>query len=225
MSNQRAMKRKMMKGQIGNSERPMIKEKELSPEEKKQIQVTNAALTDLLYDDRTRPEIENMLSRGDPMMTIPTAVNTVFMKFEDMTQDKGVMPLDIKLACGVHLFSEIMEMGEAKVAVPEDLTEQQMMPILRETIQKYIERGLKEGTIDPIELQQRVEPLLTDQERAIGAKLGKQHGVPMELQQSQSNMMMTQKAQAPLKAENAQLKKGNQNMESALQGIASQEAV
>lgn len=228
MSNQRAMKRKMAKGaelpdiSKASSERPQRGQQELSPEKKQQIQVTNAALTDLIYDERTQPEIQKMLTRGEPIQTVPMAVNTVFLKFEDLTKDKGPMPLDVKLAAGVHAFSEVMEMGEAAGSIPPDLTEQQMQPILRETIQKYIERGLKEGTLDPIELQQRVEPLMSEQESMLGSQMGKQHGVPGELQQSQSAMMMSQKAQAPLKMENAQLKEGNKKMVGALQGIASQ---
>jgi hypothetical protein len=194
---------------------------ELSPEKKEQIKMVNSTLTDMLYHPDAKAHIQSMLKQGDPMQTIPAAVNTIFSKFEDMaSKGKGAMPLDIKLAGGIHLFSEVMELAEAQGVIPEDLPKEQLQPLLKATMQQYIQKGLKDKTIDPIELQKQVEPLLSQEEREIGLDMAGGTGTPNEMSQSQGMQGIMQKQNAPMQAENQMLQKQNKGMQQALQGIS-----
>lgn len=197
---------------------------DITPEKKQQLQMVNSALTDMLYHPEGKEAIQGML-KGDapPEHSIPMAVNTIFMKFEDMTKQGGQgkgMPLDVKLAGGVHLFSEVAELAEEMGVLPKDTQPEQLQPLMRATFQQYIQRELKTGGIDPIELQQQIEPLLSGEEKEIGMHFAKAQGVPGELQDAQAAEGMMRKREAPLKAQLAQTKGQNQQMTQALQGMA-----
>lgn len=195
---------------------------EVSPEKKRQVDMVNSTLTDMLYNAETKASVQAMLQKGKPEQSIPFAVNSVFQKFESMTKQKnGDMPLDIKLAGGVHLFSEVMELAEALGVIPEDMPEEAMQPLLKETMQQYITKGLKDKSIDPIDLQRRVEPLLSQEEREIGLQLGAGQGTPGEMSQGQGMEGALRKQMQPMQVENQQLKDRNKQMTGALQGMAS----
>lgn len=194
-----------------------------SPEKKQQVKQMQNMLTDMVYHPETKATVQDMLKSAPPQQSIPGAVNTVFQKFEDMVAQKQgkPMPLDMKLAGGIALFAEIMEIAEAMDVIPEDMSEEEMQPYLRETMEQYIKKGLKTKSIDPIELQQQIEPLLTDDEMAVGLAMGQQQGTPGQLQQAQAQEGMYQQRSQPDKLKAAGLQKSNQQMQQALQGIAS----
>ena len=155
---------------------------DLPPEKKRQLDMVNSTLTDMLYHPEGKEAIQNMLQESPPEQAIPTAVNTIFTKFEDMAkQKKGPVPLDIKLASGVHLFSEVMELAEAAGVIAEDIPEEAMQSLLRDSMQMYIQRGLKDKSIDPIELQQQVEPMLSGEEKEIGMHFAASMGTEEKL--------------------------------------------
>lgn len=195
---------------------------DVSPEKMKQVQTVNATLTDMLYHPDGKEAIKSMLKQAPPEQSIPMATNTIFMKFEDMSKQggKGEVPLDVKLAGGVHLFSEVVEMAEDLGIIPEDTQPEQLQPLMKQTFQQYIQRGLKDGSMDVIELQQAVEPLLTGEEREIGLHFASAMGTPTEMQQTQASESMFNKRSAPLRVELEGQKKQNQQMTQALQGMA-----
>ena len=195
----------------------------LSPGQKEKLELAANMLTDMLYNPKTKDSVIKMIKGAPPEQSIPYAVNAVFDKFESMSKDKiGGVPIDVKLSAGVHLFSEVMEMAESMGLIPEDLGQDKIQGLLRETLKTYIQKGLKDGSIDPIKLQAETEPLLNEEEKKIGLQEGQKAGIPAELQQGQINMALTQNARRPLEMENASLKKSNKGMQSALQGISSQ---
>jgi len=186
-----------------------------------QLKNMTAALTDMLYDPKTKGSVQKMLSDGPPDVTVPGTVNTVFKRFEDMMgQKNGPMPLDLKLPVGVSLFKEVLELGVGMGVLPQGMNIESSGDLLKATMEQYIKAGLKDKSIDPIELQQQVEPLMTDNDKQIGNRMGRESGVPGELAPAQVNAGMLQKAQAPMQAENMSLKKQNQQMQGALQGMA-----
>lgn len=196
---------------------------DISPEKRKQVEMVQSTLTDMLYHPEGKEALQSMLS-GDapPEQSIPMVVNTVFMKFEDMTTQagKGQMPIDVKLAGGVHLFSEVIELAEAQGVIPEDLEPEALQPMMMQTFQQYIQRGLKTGSIDPIELQQQIEPLLSGEEKEIGMHFAKSLGTPEEVSEGQAMEGVMRKREAPLKAKLAEAQGQNKEMTQALQGMA-----
>jgi hypothetical protein len=194
--------------------------KEVSREALEQMENMKSAITDMMYAPESKAQVQKMLSEGQPEVTIPGATLAIFGKFEDMMSGKnGPMPLDYKLVGGVHAFTEVMELAGHMSIVSPDMGEDEMQPLMKETMQQYIQKGLKDGSIDPIELQQEVEPLLTQEESDIGMQAGGQFGVPSQLQQGQSQKGLLDKQARPMKAENASLVKQNKQMKGALQGI------
>lgn len=195
---------------------------QMSPAKQKQLKNVQAMLTDMLYHPETKQSVQAMLKSSPPNVSIPGATNAVFQKFEDMIaqKQKKPMPLDMRLASGVALFSEVMELSEDMEVIPEDLSESDVQGLLKDTMQQYIQKGLKTKSIDPIELQQQVEPLLSEDERAIGLQMGANQGTPPELTGPVAAEGMYQQRVAPMETKTAALKQSNQQMQGALQGIA-----
>jgi hypothetical protein len=77
----------------------------------------------------------------------------------------------------MYLVSDLIEVGNAGGYFKVD-QEEQVRDITQATFQNYIERGLKDGSIDPIELQSSVEPLLNEQQKTMGSQFGGEHKVP-----------------------------------------------
>ena len=196
---------------------------DIPPAKKKQMDMVNSALTDMLYHPEGKQAIQSMLG-GDapPEQSIPMVANTVFMKFEDMIKQsgKGDVPLDVKLAGGVHLFSEVVELAESMGVIPEDVEPEALQPMMKDTFQRYIQQGIKTGAIDPIELQQQIEPLLSGEEKEIGMHFAKAMGTPESLQDGQAMEGIMRNREAPLKIQLENQKKQNLQMTQALQGMA-----
>ncbi len=197
-----------------------VKEKKLSPQEEEQRNMINAAITDMIYNEQTKESIQKMLSGGEISMTLPKTTNAIFGQFEKMASKQGgKMPLSIKLSGGVHTFTELLELGAAMGIVDPNMSEEEMQPLLKETIQQYIQLGLKDKSIDPIELQTAVEPYLSDEETEIGLNMGSESSVPTELTQQQANQGVLQNQMNPLQVENEELKRQNAKTTESLQGV------
>ena len=206
----------------GDLAQNMSEPQKASPEKQEQLKNIQAMITDMLYHPQTKDSVQAMLKSSPPHVAIPGATNATFQKFEDMvTQKQGKpMPLDMRLTAGVAMFSEMMELGEDMGIVPEDLPEENVGDLLRETMQQYIQKGLKTGSIDPIELQQQVEPLMSDEEKHIGMVMGQNSGTPGELTGPVAAEGMAQQRMAPLELKAKGLQQSNKQMTQALQGIA-----
>ena len=200
----------------------MSEPQKVSPEKQAQLKNIQAMITDMLYHPQTKDSVQAMLKSSEPHIAIPGATNAIFQKFEDMvTQKQGKpMPLDMRLTAGVAMFSEVMELGEDMGIVPEDLPEENVGDLLRETMQQYIQKGLKTKSIDPIELQQQVEPLLSEEEKHIGMVMGQNSGTPAELTGPVAAEGLAQQRMAPLELKAKGLQQSNKQMTQALQGIS-----
>ena len=103
---------------------------------------------------------------------------------EDKLREKGNAPsLDVLLVGAQFLIGDLIEIGNAAGFFQLE-TEEQIAPILQDTMQRYIEDGLKKGTIDPIELQQKTEGLMTPEQQGMGMKAAGATGLPMEPNQN-----------------------------------------
>ena len=189
----------------------------------KQLETINAAMMDMMYDPKTKRSIQKSLKDVPPEESIPSVTNMLMSRFEDIMKPKnGEMSLDMKLGVGVMTFTEVTTLAATMGVIPEELPEQQNQELLTKTMQQYIQRGLKEKTIDPVELQMAVEPLLTPEEQALGRQTGQGLEVPGQPTQQMGNAQMMDAAKAPLAVKNQQLEKSNASMNTALQGIAAQ---
>ena len=194
---------------------------EPSPQMLKQLENINGAMVDMMYRPETKSVIQKMLTDAPPEMALPHVTNMLMQKFEDMMEQKnGPMDLQMKLGVGVMTFSEVTELAQGLGKMPQDMPEEQTQELLKATIQQYIQKGLKEKTIDPIELQEAVEPLLTPEEQAMARGMGQEVGTPGGPTREMTNAMGMQKAKQPLEVRTKQLEKQNMELNKALQGVA-----
>lgn len=147
------------------------------PEMSQQDQAYIAGLMKLLHSKKTAPMVEQMLQAGPPEETIP---KTALMVNDQMEKVVGKMPsLDTLMYAAMYLVQDLIEIGNVGGFFKVE-TEEEVQNILKVTMETYIKKGLKDGTIDPVELQQRAEKLLPEAQKASGLEYAKSSGIPTE---------------------------------------------
>lgn len=156
-----------------------IEQTELSPAMQRELSTYTTGLSELLHSKQTSPQIVDMLKNGGPPeQSIPHAVALVNTKMADSISEKGERPpLEVMLGGTIYLVGDLMEMGVASGAFPEP-DEDGAVNMLKASLQLQIQAGLKDGTIDPVELQQKVEPMMNQQSSQAGLQAGSQAGIP-----------------------------------------------
>lgn len=168
-------------------------------------QETNAYITGLmkvLHSKETSRSVLDMLSSGPPEQSIPSTALLVNAQMEDAARSKGKPPsLEVLLNAGVYLTQDLIEIGNA-AGIFEVADEEQVGGLIKGTLQAYIEKGLKDKTIDPVELQEKVEPLMDEMQSAAGLEAAGATGIPAKPDQ------MTAMEQYATKREQGVLKGG-----------------
>jgi len=163
----------------------------LNPKDKQEMDSYVTMLMDLIHNKATSSSILDMLKSGDPNQTVPATALQVNSMAENMVaQSTGSPPTTNALLGGsIYLVSDLIETGNAS-GIFSITDEGQVTQIFQDTLQQYIHQGIKNGTIDPVELQQSVEPLLSNEQRQVGMQIGQQAGVaPKPTQQMVNNQL------------------------------------
>lgn len=154
---------------------------DVDPKVKKKIQAYTGIISNFLHGNQTKRQVEAMLQSAPPETSIPQTALTVNAQVEGALRERGEEPaLDVRLAGGVHLVSSLIEIGNAGGFWPEISLEDGLATYLEPTMKEYIHNGIKNGTVDPVELQQSVEPLMNEEEKSLGMKGAEAAGVPKE---------------------------------------------
>ena len=153
------------------------------PEQKmnKQQEAYVGALVRVLHDKQTTPMVQEMLKAGPPEKTIPRITMEVNDLMQQTIARKGGQKTDLETTFlgGVYVATDLIEIGNAG-GFFEVNDDDQVKEILQTTIQTYVERGLKDGSVDPVELQAVAEPLLKDSDREEGLAYAKKEGLSMQ---------------------------------------------
>lgn len=153
----------------------------VDPKVQREVDTYTMGLSKLLHGKESSREIMEMLKGGEPQTTIPA---TALLVNGMMESSIGNPPsLDVLVAAGSFLVGDLIEIGNA-AGIFQLETEEQIGPILQETMQKYIEDGLEKGTIDPIELQEKTEGLMSAEQQGMGMRDAGANEVPMEPDQN-----------------------------------------
>lgn len=167
-------------------EEPMVQEEgveTVNPQEQKELDAYITGLSKLMHSKDTSVNVMEMLKSGEPEQTIPQVAIAINEQMEQAARGGGKPPsLDVLLNGGVFIVNDLIEMGNAGGVFQVD-TEEQIAPILQSTIQTYIEQGLAKGTIDPVELQEKVGPLMNEEHTALGMEAAGRSGIPLEANQ------------------------------------------
>lgn len=129
-----------------------------------------AGLMKLLHSKETAPQVDAMLQSAPPEKSVPQAAMVLNDQMEMAVTEKSWKPtLDTLFAAGAFLVNELITIGNTGGFFKVE-SEEQAKLIFETTFKSYITKGLKDGSIDPVELQAKVEPLMTESQRTTGLK-------------------------------------------------------
>lgn len=156
---------------------PSVQEVPVDPKAQKDANAYTTGLMKMLHSKETSPKIMEMLKAGPPEVVVPQTALLVNQQMEDGLKAKGSKPsLETLLSASVYLTQDLVEMGNT--AGLFQVSEEQVGPIMQATMQQYIEKGLKDKSIDPVELQTLVEPLMDEGQQGLALEAGAASGIP-----------------------------------------------
>lgn len=153
-------------------------QEQLDPKLKHEIEGFQSILGNTMYDNKMRPKIQKMLKDGGPPeKSIPATAKAIADTAIPMFEEKaGKVKNPVLVNGAVFLVQELALIGNTSGYF--NVTEDMMQGILQTTIQTHIEEGLRNKTIDVMELQAGTEELMTEEDRALGLEAASVEGVP-----------------------------------------------
>ena len=150
---------------------------ETTPQNQQKREAYNSGILRLMYDKKTKKSIYDILQSGEPTATIPKAANLVNKQVTMAVRAKG-KDVDLGTRINGMIFTS-MELGNLGTAAGFfQLTKDDMQPIVQESLQQFVHSGLKSKSIDPIEIQQVAESLMTPEQREMGLAEARKRGLP-----------------------------------------------
>lgn len=170
---------------------------ELSPAQQSQLDAYNDNATTVVFSSDSQPAILQSLQQGKNQ--IQAVADTAFIvnkKLEGSLSKTGEKLTEITLCLGcAHLVSELILLAEAAKLYKMD--EVQRMECFRQSVMKYFAEGLKDGSINPVKLQQTLEPLMNDKQRQFGLNAMQQQGISKTAPPDNVSYRNTQNMQQP----------------------------
>lgn len=141
-------------------------------------------LMTMLHSKETSGNVVAMLKSAPPERSIPEAAMMVTEQMNTMLQEKGQkVDVETRLLGGVFVVQDLIEIGNASSSFDQELGEEAFPMLFEITMEQVVQKGLEDGTIDPVELQEKVEPLMRDGQRQAGLTAGEMNDVPAEANQ------------------------------------------
>lgn len=191
---------------------------DISPELQKKMDVYNTALMHIMHNPKTSSSIVEMLKAAPPDQSITTTALQLTKTVSQSFEKRGEKVEDsVKLCGAMYLVSDLSEIGNTAGLWDQEVTNEQIGPLLTKVATKYIHSGLKDRSIDPIDLQEQAQDLFNDKQKEVGSTIQKKLGLPDEPTVSMGVDAYAQKKSAPLEQENAQLKQQLQQLSAAQQ--------
>jgi len=166
---------------IGQDEGPMPPQEELDPKTAQDIKNLASMQMRILHGPNSKGKVIEMLKSGDdPFAIVPHAFNSVNNMAIDMLEKSGIeVSPNAQFGASMYLISDLLQLGYA-AAGWEELDETEEQNVYEDSLQIIIEKGLKDGSIDPIQLQFEAEKFLDKDQTMAGTELAKASGVPPE---------------------------------------------
>lgn len=146
------------------------------PNKIRQVDDLTAMFFKLIHGKETKASVmEALKSQPDPMKAIPMTANMLAQRIDEQAKKRRIrIPDDVKVASAQHVVVDLATLGNTARIWESPVTEEDLPAILEETMKLYIERGLRNKTIDPIKLQAEVEKLMTPEQRQKAMQLGQE---------------------------------------------------
>ena len=182
----------------------------LTPKQQKEVAVYKTVVTKVMHGKENRDNVLNLLrSYKDPELAVPEVAKLVVQHADSLMKTKA--PNEYKLGLSGYIISDLIEIGTAaKIWPPVDPDEAKAIYV--DTVQDHIHQGLKDGTIDPIELQKQTEPMMNEQQKQYGMAMGQANGVnPVVDPRATTRVLLdTQKKQMEKQQQQQQQPQGGQ---------------
>lgn len=150
-----------------------------SPKQQKKTERYMSSLASLVHNGKTKDAIYEALQSTSPDKSIPATALQINEKVESAVREKGGKPaLTTMFNSMLFLTTELATIGQEGGFF--QLSREDVIPIYENTLKQYIQKGLKDRTIDPIELQKTAESYMTPEQRQQGLALAKENGVSQE---------------------------------------------
>lgn len=148
---------------------------------KKELNMMAGGISKILHGKNTKAKIYEMLKAAPAEKSIPeAAVHANMLMIEKMTQSGKKPSQEVILGGVIFATSELAEIGNAGGFFEKNLDEASIKPVLQNTLQKMLVDGVKKDLIDPVEFQEKIEPMLSDQQRQMGLQAGQRAGIPAQ---------------------------------------------
>jgi hypothetical protein len=146
----------------------------IDPAKKKQVEDTTAMFMELIHGKDTRDSVLKMLkSQPDPFKAIPLTANNLMVRVEAQTKKRKLrIPEDVKIAAAQYIVMDLANLGNKANLWETKVQQDNIGPILRDTMQAYIHKGIRDKTIDPVQLQEEAEKLMSPEQKAISMQMG-----------------------------------------------------
>lgn len=131
----------------------------------------------MLHSKETKNQIDQMLQSGDPNVTIPQIASTVSDQAVRAFQSGGQeLPTKSLVGGSLVLGTELIEIGNSGGFFNVD--QRNALPIIERATKAVIKNGIKQGYLDPVEVQNLMESEMDDSQRMAGLRAGRNVGVP-----------------------------------------------
>lgn len=160
-------------------------EQAIDPKQKEKAENYISILMNELHSPDTRDDVLEILkSSKDPFVTVPQAALAINdAAAGKITKNGGKVDVATMFIGSQYLVNDLMEIGNAFGIFKT--TEKDFGDLYQDSLQMYIQRGLKDGSIDPIELQLAGEQMMDQNQKVGGHYLAEQKGVPYKPSQQQ----------------------------------------
>ena len=140
----------------------------------RQVETITAMFMKLIHGEETRDSVLQTLgSNPDPGKAVPQAANMLMTRVEQQAKTRRQkLPDDVKVAAAQYMVPDLAMLGNRAGVWEQPVAEEQLPQMLQDTMQIYIRQGLKNKTIDPVQLQRDAEKLMTPEQKEMGMRFG-----------------------------------------------------
>lgn len=197
-----------------------------NPAKIRQVEDITAMFMHLIHGPDTREATLNTLKANpDPAKAVPAAANMLMNRVEQQTiKRKKRLPDDVKVAAAQYMVPDLAMLGNKAQVWDRQVDQSELPQMLQDTMQIYIRKGIKNKSIDPVELQRAAEKLMTPEQKAAAMKMGAATSGGQQLPPGPTpGMAMQQQVDAAVQKEQAKTQQA-QAQASALKGQMRQAA-
>lgn len=181
-------------------------QEQVTPEMQAKTDAYVTTLMHIIHNPKTAQSVQEMLKSAPPEQSIPSATLQINKTAEGAFSKGGKLEDQVKLTGAMYTVLDLAEIGNTGNFWNKKLGEKEVQACLQEVLTRYIHAGIKDGTIDPIELQAEAEKLFNDKQKEVCTSIQKEAGLPDGPTASMGIDVYTKGKIKPLEKENQELK-------------------